>query len=368
MTVHLKRLLKISSCGFHMNGILISLLYILQKKVKTNFGKFVNPYVHRSNGGIPIFSQERIQERAKKKEELQQNNVQETERKDFLVKYAEEEPQNSAPVLAVTDDTELNFITAQRRVAYYMFAANKNHPNWATTNVQTRSKPPVGPPKNLVELDSFKFDYLTGDGYGFTIRIPGRNPQRARAHEVLERARQPPLQTFEEARSKPRKKQVYPAYAIDLNNEHVTFPDVTPSFTSHHGRYYGNDSEEEFDGRRPAKNIQLRRGLASSFDSDLLDHKRRNFARSRSRSEHGMLVKSEDNEDFKSQSAGHRPRNDRPMFEPSAPIPSYSQVSSPLQSQKITNILGSCPEATTTEIIYPEPAFPLTSGREMTAG
>ena len=37
-----------------------------QKKVKTNFGKFVNPYQHRSNGGIPIFSQERILERAKK--------------------------------------------------------------------------------------------------------------------------------------------------------------------------------------------------------------------------------------------------------------------------------------------------------------
>ena len=37
-----------------------------QRKVKTSFGKFVNPYTNRSNGGIPIFSQERIQERAKK--------------------------------------------------------------------------------------------------------------------------------------------------------------------------------------------------------------------------------------------------------------------------------------------------------------
>ncbi|XP_015750259.1 PREDICTED: cytosolic carboxypeptidase 3-like [Acropora digitifera] len=36
------------------------------RKVKTSFGKFVNPYTNRSNGGIPIYSQERIQERAKK--------------------------------------------------------------------------------------------------------------------------------------------------------------------------------------------------------------------------------------------------------------------------------------------------------------
>lgn len=210
-----------------------------------------------------------------------------------------------------------------------MFAANKNHPSWGTPNIQTRSKPPSSPPKQVVELDSFKFDYLTGDGYGFTIRIPGRKPQRSRTQDVLERARQQqPLQTFEEARSKPRKKQVTPAYAIDLSNEHVAFPDVTPSlYTTHHGRYYSNDLEED-----SGKNIQFRRGMTGSFDSDAVDRKRRNFARSRS--EHGMLVKSEDNEEVKSQSAGHRPRNERPMFEPSAPIPSYSHVSTPLANRK----------------------------------
>ena len=37
-----------------------------QKKVKMNVNKFVNPYNSRSNGGIPIFSQERILERARK--------------------------------------------------------------------------------------------------------------------------------------------------------------------------------------------------------------------------------------------------------------------------------------------------------------
>ena len=203
-----------------------------------------------------------------------------------------------------------------------MFAVNKNHPNWGTSLVQTRSTPQTSPPKHVVELDSYKFDYLTGDGYGFTICIPGRKPQRARTQDVLERARQQPLQTFEEARSEPRKKQVTPAYATDLPNEHVAFPNVTPSsYTSHHGRYYSNDSEEE-----PAKNI-LTRGMTGQFDSDVLNRKRRNFARSRS--EHGILVVSEDSEEVKSQSAGHRPRNERPLFEPSAPIPSYSHVSTP---------------------------------------
>lgn len=246
------------------------------------------------------------------------------------MQYAAEEPQDSAPVLAVTDDTELNFVTAQRRVAYYMFAANKNHhPNWGTPNIQARSKPPTSPPKHVVELDSFKFDYLSGDGYGFTIRIPGRKPQRSRTQDVLERARQQqPLQTFEEARSKPRRKQVTPAYAIDLTNEYA-FPDMTHSlYTNHHGRYYSNESEEE-----PGKNIQLRRGMTGSFDSsDVLDRKRRNFARSRS--ELRMLVKNDDSEEVKTQSAGHRPRNERPMFEPSAPIPSYSHVSTPLANRK----------------------------------
>lgn len=237
----------------------------------------------------------------------------------FVLQYAAEEPQDSAPVLAVTDDTELNFITAQRRVAYYMFAAN-NHPNLGSHPFQPRSTLPTSSPKHLVELDSFKFDYLTGDGYGFTVRIPGRKPQRARTQDVLERARQHPLQTFEEVKSKPRKGQVTPAYAIDLTNEHVAFPNVTL------GRHYGNDSGEE-----PAKNI-LRRGMTGQFDRNVLERRSRNFARSRS--EHCMLVRSKDNEEVKTQSAGHRPRNERPLFEPSAPIPSYSHVSTPRVNRK----------------------------------
>ena len=227
----------------------------------------------------------------------------------------------------MTDDTELNFITAQRRVAYYMFAANKNHPNLGSPLIQPRSTLPTSSPKHIVELDSYNFDYLTGDGYGFTIRIPGRKPQRARTQDVLERARQHSLQTFEEARNRPRKKQVTPAYAIDLTNEHVAFPNVTPGpSTSHLGRYYGNDSGEE-----PAKNI-LRRGMSSQFDRDVLERRSRHFARSRS--EHGMLVRSDDGEEVKAQSAGRRPRNERPLFEPSAPIPSYSHVSTPHVNRK----------------------------------
>jgi len=67
----------------------------------------------------------------------------------FVLQYAAEEPRDAAPVLAVTDDTELNFITAQRRVAYYMFAANKNHPNSGSPPFQPRSTPPPVPPKIL---------------------------------------------------------------------------------------------------------------------------------------------------------------------------------------------------------------------------
>jgi len=310
-----------------------------EKKVKTNFGKFVNPYIHRSNGGIPIFSQERIQERAKKKEEQLHGGSQEAERRDFLVKYAAEEPQNLAPVIAVTDDTEMNFVTAQRRMAYYMFA-NKTYPNWGTPNPGTRNKPPVPHSRHVVEMDSYKFDYLMGDGYGFTIRIPGRKPPRTRAHDGFERFGKQPLQTFEEARSRPRKKQVSPAYAFDLADEHMNFPDVTQSlYTTHHGRYYGNDFEGELDDvsrasveRSPVKQVEFRRAKTRSFESDLLEHKRRNFARSRS--ERVMRTISDDIEEVTLQSAGDRPRNERPMFEPSAPIPSYSHISSPLANRK----------------------------------
>ena len=157
-----------------------------------------------------------------------------------------------------------------------------------------------------------------GDGYGFAIRIPGR---RSRGHELLERGKKPPLQTFEEARSRARKKQVTPAYAFDLADEHVGYPDVTPSlYSSHNGRYYGNDFEEELDGwpRSPTKHADLRR--ANTWNGR--------------REEHGMRVKVEDSEEVTPQSTGHRPRSERPMFEPSAPIPSYSHVSSPLANRK----------------------------------
>ena len=108
----------------------------------------------------------------------------------------------------------------------------------------------------------------------------------------------------------------------------MAFPNVTPSpYTSHPGRYHGNDSGEE-----PAKNI-LRRGMTGQFDKDVLERRSRNFARARS--EHGILVRNEDNEEVKTQSAGHRPRkNETPLFEPSAPIPSYSRVSTPHVNRK----------------------------------
>ena len=82
-------------------------------------------------------------------------------------------------MLAFTDDTELNFVTAQRRLAYYMLTRNK-----AGSGVKNKSRLPLGnrsapllpnPRREpVMEVDSFKFDHLSGGGYGFTIRIPGK--------------------------------------------------------------------------------------------------------------------------------------------------------------------------------------------------
>ena len=38
----------------------------LQKRVKLNQNTFVNPYTSRFNNGIPIYSQERMEERSRK--------------------------------------------------------------------------------------------------------------------------------------------------------------------------------------------------------------------------------------------------------------------------------------------------------------
>lgn len=288
-----------------------------QKRVKTSFGKFVNPYTNRSNGGIPIFSQERIQERAKKKEEQLCDGSQEAERKDFMVKYDDAEAPGSAPFFAVIDDTEMNFVTAQRRVAYYMLA-DKTHPSYGNATAYIRDKAPLPTPGHGVDMESYKFDYQTRDGFGFTIRIPGRKVKTTRGVDALERAKKQPLQSFEEARGRPRKSQVTPVYAFDLTDERVAFPD--------RGHFYGNDFEEDLDFMPRtglSKPRHFRRAKTSSFDIDDLE-KRRDFVRTRS--EHGINIKV--NKEVTSQTASRRPRDERPMYEPSAPIPSYSHISS----------------------------------------
>lgn len=261
---------------------------------------------------------------------------------NFLaLQYAHEKPTNSGPVLAVTDDTELNFVTAQRRLEYYMFANNTTNPNWGnlSTNPGLRNKPPLPHSRHVVEMDSFKVDYLTGDGYGFTVRIPGRKPHRARTRDGLERGLRHSLQTFEEARSRLRRKQISPAYTFDLSDERMVFPGRTPSlYTTHHNTYYGDDFEEDPDvfsrvsASRRLEHSEFRRGMTGSSEGDILGQRKRNFARSRS--EHGMRVRSKDLDEVTSQSAGHRSRHDRPLFEPKAPVPSYSHVSTPLVNKK----------------------------------
>ena len=235
-----------------------------------------------------------------------------------MLQYADVE----APVLALSDDTEMNFVTAQKRVAFYM-VADKTHPSFGNKGARSQNNLASPASRHYVDTESYKFDYLSGDGFGFTVRIPGRRGQRSRSHDAIERLKRPPLQTFEEARSRSRRNEVTPACGFDLANERPEFPYVMPS---HHGRFCENDFVEEL-GNMPrasqSKRSVLRRSKTSSFESDALG-KRRDFMRTRS--EHGMKVKV--NEELTSHSPGCRPRNEHPMLEPSAPIPSYSHVSS----------------------------------------
>lgn len=235
-----------------------------------------------------------------------------------MLQYADVE----APVLAVSDDTEMNFVTAQNRVAFYM-VADKTHPSFGSKNARSQNNLTSPASRHVVDMESYKFDYLSGDGFGFTVRIPGRRGQRTRSHDAVERLKRPPLQTFVEARNRSRRSVVTPVYAFDLADEGPEFPYGIPS---HHGHYYGNDLLEEL-GNTPratqSKRRDLRRSKTSSLDLDVLG-KRRDFMRTRS--EHGMKVKA--NEEVTSHSPGCRPRNEHPLLEPSAPVPSYSHVSS----------------------------------------
>ena len=114
----------------------------------------------------------------------------------------------------MTEDAELNFITAQRRLAYYMLSRN-------AVSGSTGRLPPHKPvARQPLEADSFRFDYLSSGEHGFSIRIPSEAHGRLLFDERRPEGKSKGLQSFEEARRDQRTK-VSPAYAVDLEDEHA---------------------------------------------------------------------------------------------------------------------------------------------------
>ncbi|KAK3697746.1 hypothetical protein QZH41_010295, partial [Actinostola sp. cb2023] len=177
-----------------------------ERKVKTSFTKFVNPYTNRFNNGIPVYSQERMLERARKKEQEKEaeEKVEIQVRVSFyrVVFQPTDVSTTGETVIAFTNDTELNFVTAQRRLTYYMM--NRHH-NKSSNYVRSVSNPNLAVLPNHMDaphIESFKMDHLENGGYGFAIRFPvKRTDKREIDREIQTYARPASLQSFEEARS-----------------------------------------------------------------------------------------------------------------------------------------------------------------------
>ena len=259
----------------------------------------------------------------------------------FVFQY-EEETQNPPSVLAVTDDPELSFVTAERRLAYYMVDSNHQQ-GLGLKAAHGRNKVPPGLAKRIMQVDSFKFDYLTGGGYGFAISIPGRSPsvvQRTQSGLYTnggDQSSRESLQSFEEARGKPRMKQLSPVYSTYPIKERARvreeFSEVSSSSHADHGRYHDNSLEKTpgVASRHAARNARFRTGMTGSFDLEMPEQRKR-FTGSR-----GARVTpfvGENSGEVKSLSAGHRTKSERQLFEPSATISSYSHVMYPLSGRK----------------------------------
>lgn len=117
--------------------------------------------------------------------------------------------ESNETMIAFTNTTELNFITAQRRLTYYMMNRGQ-HNNKQNDYVRSISNPnlTIMPSKpDVPKVDSFKMDYLDGGGYGFAIRFPAKKKQESETkNTVSSSSRSKPqrhvsLQSFEEARS-----------------------------------------------------------------------------------------------------------------------------------------------------------------------
>lgn len=90
----------------------------------------------------------------------------------------------SESVIAFTDDTELNFVTAQRRLTYYMM--NKPRPTSYVRSVSHPNMKVIPSYKDMVNSPSVKMDHLDGGGYGFAFKFPVKNGEQQR-RESLQR-------------------------------------------------------------------------------------------------------------------------------------------------------------------------------------
>lgn len=110
-------------------------------------------------------------------------------------------------MIAFTSTTELNFVTAQRRLTYYMMnrGQHSNKPNDCVRSISHPNLTILPSKPDIPKVDSLKMDYLDGGGYGFAIRFPAKKNQESEKKNTessnCKIQRQVSLQSFEEARS-----------------------------------------------------------------------------------------------------------------------------------------------------------------------
>lgn len=265
-------------------------------------------------------------------------------------------------VIAFTDNTELNFVTAQRRLTYCML--NRQKP---TTYVRSVSHPNMTVlPSHVTDVESLQMDHLDGGGYGFSIRFPAKTDRdrlekRDRYKEMPNRSAS--LQSFEEARSvngSPSFVEVDPydiAPLMDVSQErrprYVTKATERKRDIVPYSEYARNAEGSS------AKDLETMLRLVNghkTFEADLLSefdklnvrrrHQQKRITRTKSSEETSLNNRStidlrtplfpscsEHNYDEKWLNEHD---NNAPRFEPSHSIPSYSAVgySSPTTNRK----------------------------------
>lgn len=266
------------------------------------------------------------------------------------------------PYMAFTDSTELNYVTAQRRVAYSLVNGGRkpsshvrsvSHPNMTVLPNHSPASPSV---------ESFKMSALDGGGYGFSFKFPVNQRKIQEFQDSVQTYATPTsLQSFEEARSTNGSPAFVEVDPYDI--AHKPSSPVERSRRRHVKRTTErNRSVIPHNGyASTAREFETMMRLVSSntpnFEDDLLaEFGRLNLPRERHRQKRIVRTKSEEpsvnNRStinlrtplFPSYSADCileenwliQHENDGPRFEPSDSISSYSAVgySTPKVSKK----------------------------------